>query len=84
MRAVVGLRSSAGQSTGFLNANWAPRRETARRIRSKSGKAHGAFRALPIPSQAEGNAPAFPPEGVETRRAAPNGRTFGTAPRVKG
>ena len=51
------LRSSAGQSTGFLNRlNWASHRETARRIRSKSGKASGtgaaAFGALPIPSQA--------------------------------
>ena len=76
MQPTVRLRSSAGQSTGFLNrSNWASRGETARRIRSNSGNAP-TVRApgpRPIPSQARTRHRRLR-EGVETRRAAPKGR----------
>ncbi len=68
-RLLVGLRSSAGQSTGFLNRIG----RRAGKPRGGSAQSRGKRRAArgltPIPSQAR------PPgrEGVETRRAAPKG-----------
>jgi len=56
---LVSLRSSAGQSTGFLDHNWASRGETARRIRSNSGNAQRvppAHAANPEPSPAPASA----------------------------
>ena len=68
LRACVRVAQQDRAQDSWLQ-NWAPRGETARRIRSKSGNAPGAARTRPIPSQAA----ALVAEGVETGWAAPTG-----------